>query len=112
MEMEIYLLRVQTLPEVIFLKDPAVQMESRCLHQVLKLQELSLSPDGLAANLVSFNVGVELGQLAALGIILLAFNFWRRSRTFLSGAWTANVLIMAAGFVLIGYQLAGYWRGA
>jgi HupE / UreJ protein len=77
-----------------------------------KLQELSLSPDGLAANLVSFNVGVELGQLAALGIILIAFNFWRRSRTFLSGAWTANVLIMAAGFVLIGYQLAGYWRGA
>jgi hypothetical protein len=77
-----------------------------------KLQELSLSPDGLAANLVSFNVGVELGQLAALSIILLAFNFWRRSRSFLSGAWTANVLIMAAGFVLIGYQLAGYWRGA
>jgi hypothetical protein len=77
-----------------------------------KLQELSLSPEGLAANLVSFNVGVELGQLAALSIILLAFNFGRRSRSFLSGAWTANVLIMAAGFVLIGYQLAGYWRGA
>lgn len=77
-----------------------------------KLQELSLSPDGLAANLVSFNVGVELGQFAALGLILLAFNFWRRTRSFLSGAWTANVLIMAAGFVLIGYQLAGYWRGA
>lgn len=77
-----------------------------------KLQELSLSPEGLAANLVSFNVGVELGQLAALGLILLAFNLWRRSRSFLAGAWTANVLIMAAGFVLIGYQLAGYWRGA
>jgi hypothetical protein len=77
-----------------------------------KLQDLALSPEGLAANLVSFNVGVELGQLAALSIILLAFNFWRRSRSFLSGAWTANVLIMAAGFVLIGYQLAGYWRGA
>ena len=77
-----------------------------------KLQELPLSPEGLAANLVSFNVGVELGQLAALSVILLAFNFWRRSRSFLSGAWTANVLIMAAGFVLIGYQLAGYWRGA
>lgn len=77
-----------------------------------KLQELSLSPDGLAANLISFNVGVELGQLAALSVILLAFNFWRRSRSFLTGAWTANVLIMAAGFVLIGYQLAGYWRGA
>lgn len=77
-----------------------------------KLQELSLSPEGLAANLVSFNVGVELGQLAALSVILLAFNFWRRSLSFLSGAWTANVLIMAAGFVLIGYQLAGYWRGA
>jgi HupE / UreJ protein len=77
-----------------------------------KLQELSLSPEGLTANLISFNVGVELGQLAALSIILLAFNFWRRSRSFLSGAWTANVLIMAAGFVLIGYQLAGYSRGA
>jgi len=75
-----------------------------------KLQELSLSPEGLAANLVSFNIGVELGQLAALSIILLAFTFWRRSQTFLRGAWNANVLIMAAGFVLMGYQLTGYFR--
>lgn len=73
-----------------------------------KLQELSLSPEGLAANLVSFNVGVELGQLLALGAILLVFNFWRRSPTFLRGAWVANVLIMAAGFLLMGYQLTGY----
>jgi hypothetical protein len=77
-----------------------------------KLQELSLAPEGLAGNLVSFNVGVELGQLAALGIILLAFNFWRRTPGFLRGAWTANAIIMAAGFILIGYQLAGYWRTA
>ena len=73
-----------------------------------KLQDLSLSRDGLVPNMVAFNVGVELGQFAALALILLAFSFWRRSGTFLRGAYATNVLIMTAGFVLFGYQLTGY----
>lgn len=74
-----------------------------------KLQDLALSRDGLVPNIISFNVGVELGQLAALTIILIAIQYWRRSDTFIRGALTTNLLIMTAGFVLFGYQLTGYF---
>jgi HupE / UreJ protein len=73
-----------------------------------KLQDLALSSDGLVPNMLAFNVGVELGQFAALALILIAFDLWRRSGTFLKGAFAANTVIMALGFVLFGYQLAGY----
>jgi len=74
-----------------------------------KLQDLTLSADGLVPNMIAFNIGVELGQFAALALILIAFNVWRRSGTFARGAYAANVLIMAAGFALFGYQMTGYW---
>jgi hypothetical protein len=73
-----------------------------------KLQDLSLSTQGLVPNMIAFNIGVELGQLAALTVILIAFTAWRTSGTFNRGAYAANVLIMAAGFALFGYQLTGY----
>lgn len=73
-----------------------------------KLQDLSISPDGLLTNMVSFNVGVEIGQLAALGVMLLAFGIWRRSGGFSSHAFGANVALLTVGFVLFGYQLGGY----
>jgi hypothetical protein len=73
-----------------------------------KLQDLKLSTDGLVGNIVAFNVGVELGQFAALALILLAFQLWRRTASFQRGAYLANVLIMTAGFVLFGYQVTGY----
>jgi hypothetical protein len=76
-----------------------------------KLQQLRLSTDGLVGNIVSFNVGVELGQFAALALILIAFQAWRRSGTFVRGAYAANVAIMSAGFVLFGYQMTGYFAG-
>jgi len=74
-----------------------------------KLQDLALSPDGLVANMIAFNIGVELGQFAALALILVAFNLWRNSGTFNRGAWAANLVLMTAGFVLFGYQLTGYF---
>jgi hypothetical protein len=73
-----------------------------------KLQDLALSQDGLVTNMVSFNIGVEIGQLLALGLMLIAFNLWRRSGSFLRYAFAGNVVLMAAGFVLAGYQLTGY----
>jgi hypothetical protein len=76
-----------------------------------KLQALNLNKDGLLANLVSFNVGVELGQMIALSVILLAMTVWRRTRIFEPTAEGANVLLMLAGFVLAGQQLAGYVYG-
>lgn len=74
-----------------------------------KLQDLSLSPEGLVPNMIAFNIGVELGQFVALALILIAFNLWRSSGTFIRGAWAANVLIMTAGFILFGYQVTGYF---
>ena len=74
-----------------------------------KILDYNISPDGLLPNLLAFNVGVEVGQLLALGAILIAMGFWRRSPSFLRHAYTANVVMMTAGFVLIGYQLTGFF---
>jgi hypothetical protein len=73
-----------------------------------KLQELQLSQEGLVGNMVAFNVGVEIGQFLALGAILLLMNFWRGTASFLRHAYATNVVLMTAGFVLAGYQLAGF----
>lgn len=72
-----------------------------------KIQEFEIARDGLLPNLIAFNVGVELGQLLALGAILIAMGYWRRTTAFLKHAYTANVAMMCAGFMLIGYQLTG-----
>jgi hypothetical protein len=73
-----------------------------------KLQDFDLSPDGLVANLVAFNIGVEAGQLLALGAILIAMGFWRKTSSFWTHAYLANVILMTLGFVLTGYQLVGF----
>lgn len=74
-----------------------------------KIIEYNISPDGLVPNLLAFNVGVELGQLTALVMILIAMGYWRRTASFWRHAYTANVWMLTAGFVLIGYQLTGYF---
>ncbi len=74
-----------------------------------KILDYNISPDGLLPNLLAFNVGVEIGQLLALGAILIVMGFWRRSPSFLRHAYTTNVVMMAAGFLLIGYQLTGWF---
>ena len=76
-----------------------------------KLQALRLNPNGLAVNLVSFNLGVEIGQIIALSLILAVMALWRRTRWFNSTAAGANGLLMIAGFVLAGQQVAGYFLG-
>lgn len=72
-----------------------------------KIQEYEMSRDGLVPNLLAFNFGVELGQLLALGAILIAMGYWRRTASFTRYAYTANVAMMTAGFVLFGMQLTG-----
>ncbi|MDP3522943.1 MAG: HupE/UreJ family protein [Hoeflea sp.] len=72
-----------------------------------KILEYDIAPDGLVPNLLAFNVGVEIGQLLALGAILIVMGFWRKSPSFFRHAYTANVAMMTAGFVLFGYQLTG-----
>ncbi|MBD1547379.1 HupE/UreJ family protein [Roseibium aggregatum] len=73
-----------------------------------KIIDYRISPDGLLPNLISFNVGVEIGQLLALAAILVVMNRWRATPSFARQAYAANVLMMTAGFALMGFQIAGY----
>ncbi len=77
-----------------------------------KLQDLALSPNGLVANIVGFNVGVEIGQVIALTFVLLVLSYWRTRSGFLRHAFVTNGVLMACGFLLVGYQLSGYFLGA
>ena len=74
-----------------------------------KLQEFELSPNGLVANIVSFNIGVEIGQGLALAGILIALTWWRARQGFLHHAFATNAVVMACGFLLVGFQLSGYF---
>jgi hypothetical protein len=77
-----------------------------------KLQEFELSPNGLVANIVSFNIGVEIGQGLALIAILIALSYWRTRSGYMQHAFATNAIVMACGFLLIGYQLSGYFLAA
>jgi len=74
-----------------------------------KILDYQLPPDGLLANLIAFNVGVEIGQILALAGILIAITYWRKSGSFMRHAYSANALMMMLGFLLMGYQMTGYF---
>jgi len=73
-----------------------------------KLQEFTTSQNGLVTNILSFNVGVEIGQVLALTAVLIGISYWRRHPGFLRHSFAANTVLMSGGFVLVGYQLTGY----
>lgn len=74
-----------------------------------KLQEFKFDKEGLFTNLIGFNIGVEIGQFIALTFVLILFSLWRRSANFMKFSTLTNTLLIAAGFVLLGYQLTGYF---
>jgi hypothetical protein len=73
-----------------------------------KLQEIALSQNGLVPNIVSFNVGVEIGQVLALTAVFIGLSYWRTRAGFLRHAFVTNTVLMSGGFLLVGYQLTGY----
>jgi hypothetical protein len=75
-----------------------------------KLQEFTVSQNGLVTNIVSFNVGVEIGQVLALTAILIGISIWRTRPGFMRHAFAANTALMTGGFMLMGYQLVGYFQ--
>lgn len=74
-----------------------------------KLQDFTLSRDGLVENILAFNIGVEIGQLLALAFIIIIMDVWRKTDVFIRQAYAANVTLMSSGFLLFGYQLSGYF---
>lgn len=74
-----------------------------------KLQEFDLSDNGLVTNIVSFNIGVELGQILALSAVFILLSVWRTSTSYLRHAFVTNTALMTGGFLLAGYQISAYF---
>jgi hypothetical protein len=74
-----------------------------------KLQEFDLAPEGLVANMLAFNIGVEIGQFMALIFIVITINFCRKSSLFQRFSKVTNTMLMSAGLMLMGFQLTGYY---
>ena len=73
-----------------------------------KLQEILHSDNGLWTNLLSFNIGVEIGQIAALSLVIGVLTIWRKTPWFEKTSAIVNGSIMCAGFILTSYHLTGY----
>jgi|TARA_B110000438_G_C15818234_1_gene652998 hypothetical protein len=74
-----------------------------------KLQEFELSDNGLVTNIVSFNIGVEIGQILALSFVFIVLSLWRTSGSYLRHSFVTNTALMAGGFMLAGYQMSAYF---
>lgn len=73
-----------------------------------RLQELPLSKDDLLMNIISFNVGIELGQIFALSVMLLLLSGWRKAASFKPFSVASNYGLIAAGALLFLMQMHGY----
>ena len=74
-----------------------------------KLQEFTISENGLVTNIISFNVGVEIGQILALSAVFILLSLWRTNSSYLRHAFLTNTALMSGGFLLAGYQLSAYF---
>jgi len=73
-----------------------------------RLQQLPLSEDHLLMNIISFNVGIELGQISALALMLFLIAAFRKSHAFKSFTKVANSFLIIAGGYLFLMQMHGY----
>ena len=73
-----------------------------------RLQQLPLGDSGLILRILSFNVGVELGQVTALSIMLVLIIGWRRSKAFIQFSTVSNAGLIVAGAFLFLMQMHGY----
>ena len=73
-----------------------------------KLQEFTLSDNGLVTNIISFNVGVEIGQILALSAVFIALSIWRTNQSYLRHAFATNTVLMTGGFLLAGFQISAF----
>ena len=75
-----------------------------------RLQQLPLGEQNwdMLLKIISFNIGVEIGQIIALIIMLIVLNYWRKSPSFLRWSKVTNHALMFAGFMLLLMQLHGY----
>lgn len=79
-----------------------------------RLQQLPLNEDtaGLLMNIISFNIGVEIGQITALTIMLGLITALRKIPSFKIISIIANLLLVIAGAVLFYIQIHEYQHAA
>ncbi len=73
-----------------------------------KLQEFMVSDNGLVANILSFNVGVEMGQILALFGVVALLGYWRPRPSFARWSFATNTALMVGGFLFAGNQIVGF----
>ncbi len=73
-----------------------------------RLQDLPLSTDSLLLNIISFNVGVELGQVSALAVMLVLVAAWRKRPSFAKFSRIANFALIGYGLLLFLMQMHAY----
>jgi len=73
-----------------------------------KLQEFTISDNGLVTNIISFNVGVEIGQILALSAVFILLSIWRTNASYLRHSFLTNTALMTGGFLLAGYQMSAF----
>lgn len=73
-----------------------------------RLQQLPLSEEHLILNIISFNVGIELGQVLALTAMILLIAGWRKTQSFQPFSLASNYGLVIAGFLLFVMQMHGY----
>ncbi len=77
-----------------------------------RLQQLPLSEDQLLLNIISFNIGIEVGQIMALAIMLLLMTAFRKRQAFPVISKIANSTLIFAGCLLFVMQMHGYQHTA
>ncbi|MEK6623937.1 MAG: HupE/UreJ family protein [Bdellovibrionota bacterium] len=75
-----------------------------------RLQQLPMGDDnvGIFLRIISFNLGVEVGQIAALSVMLLVLASWRKSESFRKFSFIANSAVIFVGIILFYMQLHGF----
>ena len=77
-----------------------------------RLQQLPLGEEGLLFRIISFNIGVEVGQIIALSAMLLLLIPWRKTESFTRLSIAANVSLMIVGALLFLMQMHGVMHEA
>lgn len=76
-----------------------------------RLQSFDLGAEQFLMKIVCFNVGVELGQIAALVPIVFLITQWQSKKSYRAFYQAANYYLVIAGIGLFVYQMYGYFLG-
>ena len=77
-----------------------------------RLQSFDVGTSQFLAKIVSFNIGVELGQILALIPIVFIITQWKSKKSYEAFYKAANFYLVIAGIGLFAYQIYSYLHSA